>query len=128
MEPHSAATTARRVRFDDPIRSTTPEDELTTMLAGHNATIMAGGHTHLQMVRRYANMLLINPGSVGLPFERTADGIRNPPWAEFAIITVGEEGNVAVELRRVAYEIEPLIDAAVASGMPHADWWTNDWR
>ncbi|HEV8191691.1 MAG TPA: metallophosphoesterase family protein, partial [Ktedonobacterales bacterium] len=55
--------------FDDVIVPTTPDDALEAMLgnAVAHATILAGGHTHLQMLRRYGDAHLVNPGSVGLP-------------------------------------------------------------
>ncbi len=63
------------------ILSTTPPDELDGMLTGYNAALMAGGHTHTQMFRRHAQTALVNPGSVGLPFVRDAQGnvAYNPP-------------------------------------------------
>jgi len=41
----------------------------------------------LQYVRRYQDKVLLNPGSVGLPYETVPRGVdRNPLWAEYAII------------------------------------------
>lgn len=37
----------------DIIVSTTSDEELERMLSGFHATVMAGGHTHVQMIRRY---------------------------------------------------------------------------
>lgn len=47
-------------------------DTLDQDLAHHlqTATVMAGGHTHIQMLRQHRSRLLVNPGRVGLPFER----------------------------------------------------------
>jgi hypothetical protein len=53
--------------YNDVIASTTPAAEVRSMLAGYQAVIMAGGHTHVQMLRRYEQAFLINHGSVGLP-------------------------------------------------------------
>jgi putative phosphoesterase len=53
--------------YNDVIASTTPAAEIRHMFAGYQARIMVGGHTHVQMLRRYEQALLINPGSVGLP-------------------------------------------------------------
>ncbi|MCU1278878.1 MAG: protein phosphatase, partial [bacterium] len=41
---------------------------LDVLLDGRSATVLAGGHTHLQMLRQHRGMLVVNPGSVGLPF------------------------------------------------------------
>ena len=57
----------------------TPEAELAAMLDGHDEAIMAGGHTHMPMLRRHGASLVINPGSVGMPFEHAADGTLPQP-------------------------------------------------
>src|SRR5437763_1263968 len=92
--------------FHDIIRSTTAEDDLAGMLAGFSATVMAGGHTHGQMLRRYRETIIVNPGSVGLPVERGpgADHARNPPWAEYALVSQ-ENGVLRIELRRVPVDL-----------------------
>jgi len=79
-------------------------------------------------VAMFGPQILLNPGSVGLPYETLPDSMdRNPPWAEFAIIE-WSSGELTVTLRRVHYDIAPLLAAARASGMPHAEWWVKDWR
>jgi hypothetical protein len=49
------------------ILAETPQPQLGAMLAGRPASIYAGGHTHLQLLRRLGETLYLNPGSVGLP-------------------------------------------------------------
>lgn len=104
---------------------TTPDDDVDRMLHGHHALIMAGGHTHRQMLRRHRDMILLNPGSVGLPFVQT-DHVRNPPWAEYALLT-WEDGALSVDLRRVPVDVRAIVESARASAMPHAEWWAGDW-
>ncbi|NIW96182.1 MAG: metallophosphoesterase, partial [Phycisphaerae bacterium] len=72
----------------DLIFATTSEEDLERMLSGFQATGMAGGHSHTQMLRRYKDVLLFNPGSIGMPFEysRQTGQVRNPPWAEYALL------------------------------------------
>jgi len=102
---------------------TTPDTELGRMLDGHTAAVLAGGHTHLAMMRRHGRSLVINPGSVGLPYEHVpGDGFRNPPWAEYAIV----EGS-DVAFHRVPVDVGAVTEAALASGMPNAGWWVKDW-
>ena len=110
------------------IVSTTPEDDLERMLSGFSASVMAGGHTHTPMLRRYQDVTVINPGSVGLAFERArhTDRERNPPWAEYALVN-WENGYLSIELRRVPLDVAAVIRAALDSGMPHAEWWGGDW-
>ena len=103
--------------FDDTIVATTPEEELAGMLSGHEAAVMAGGHTHEQFVRQHAGTTLINPGSVGL----------NPPVAEYALVDL-EDGRLAVELRRLPLDAARIRREALDSGMPHAEWWAGFWE
>lgn len=112
----------------DIVLATTPEDELERMLAGCQATVVAGGHTHTQMLRRFREMTVINPGSVGLAIERSSltSEVRNPPWAEYAVVGL-EKGELRIEFRRVPYDVGELIRAARKSGMVHAEWWINHW-
>jgi len=60
------------------------------------------GHTHLQFRRRMRSALLelVNPGSVGMPFD-------GDPRAAYAIVTPGGD----FELRRVAYDSEESANA-----------------
>ncbi len=91
----------------------TPDAELALRLQGHPGDVMAGGHTHIQMLRQHRGRLLVNPGSVGLPFERFVAG--GPPTllphAEYAIVEI-RSGGISVDLRRVALDRAELADAA----------------
>jgi putative phosphoesterase len=114
--------------FDDWIVATTPDEELAAMLAGFSAPVLAGGHTHLQMARRYEASLFVNPGSVGLPFELwSPEDVRVAPRAEYAILTA-HDGHLAVDLRRTTYDVEAHLENGLTSGMPFADWWAASWQ
>jgi hypothetical protein len=97
----------------------TPEGELAEHLGEHRAVVMAGGHTHVQMLRQHRGTLVVNPGSVGMPFERFVDG--GPPTvmshAEYAIVEATGP-NVSVSLRRVALDREALSKAARSWELP----------
>jgi putative phosphoesterase len=110
------------------IHATTPDDQLARMLDGAPPPVLATGHTHVQLLRLYGRTLIVNPGSVGLPFNSWPPNgqIRMSPWAEYAILTA-EEGRFSTELRRTTYEVEKLLELAVDSGMPHARWWARCW-
>ena len=113
--------------YHDAIVATTPDTEIAALFGNEQAQLLAGGHTHAQYVRRYRDKLLLNPGSVGLPYETLPSGLdRNPPWAEYAVIDCAN-GELDVALRRAPYDIAPLLTTARASGMPHAAWWCKDW-
>jgi predicted phosphodiesterase len=113
--------------YEDFVYATTGEEDLETMLDGTRAPVIALGHTHFQMVRRHRERLLINPGSVGLPFARPAALMTMSPWAEYGILSV-EDGRLSVDLRRTPFDVEGLISLIVDSGMPHAEWWASLWR
>jgi len=87
---------------DRDLLSETPEAELAAHLADHSATLLAGGHTHIQMLRQHRGRLLINPGSVGLAFERFVSGAppRLMPHAEYAIVE-SRSHDISVALHRV---------------------------
>ncbi len=110
------------------IFATTPAAQLEEMLNSHRAAIMAGGHTHVQMLRQHKGLMLVNAGSVGMPFEEmpfTGDSPNIMPWAEYAIITY-DNGAVSAELRRVAVDMAAVKQAALDSRMPEpADWMSN---
>jgi len=113
--------------FDDEIFATTTDDELEQMLAGCDASVYAGGHTHFQMFRRYGERVVLNVGSVGQPFRRRQQGVmRISPWAEYCVIG-REDGRLAVELRRTPIDVDDVIRTMLGSGMPHADWWAEHW-
>lgn len=114
--------------FSERILPTTPDDEVEQALGGARHDFMAGGHTHIQMFRRFRDMLLINPGSVGLAIDRVSSkkDARRPSWAEYALLDY-DEASLHVELHRVAFNLQAHIQALKDSGMPHADWWAEQW-
>jgi predicted phosphodiesterase len=119
--------------FNDVIKPETPDEMIAPWLAGiladGRALVLAGGHTHLQMLRRYRGVLLLNPGSVGRPRDpiSPSEDVRNPAWAEYAIVESGPQGTLAFELRRVPYDLTTLQAAVERGGMPHAAWFLGAW-
>lgn len=112
----------------DVILSTTPDDALEAMLSGSHGMVLAGGHTHVQMLRRLGRGTIINPGSVGLPGSAgpPPPGTYRPPWAEYA--TVGmENGALSIEFRRVPVDVAAVVQAAFDARRPHADAWAAEW-
>lgn len=113
----------------DIILSTTPIKKLKKMLNGHKAALMAGGHTHVQMMRQHNGTLLLNAGSVGMPFKKTPfkGAPHILPWAEYAILEWAN-GILSVDLRRVPVSLEAIQAAACASDMPDRQDWVNNWQ
>ena len=120
---------------EDVIVSVTPDEEMERMLSGYRAMVLAGGHTHTQMIRYHRDSTIINPGSVGAPVpaherirrvsQRPLSDLPDreyPPWAEYGVIA-WENRSLRIELRRVPIDIDLLVKKTHESGMPHADWW-----
>lgn len=100
----------------------TPADDIAALLATTDATLLVGGATHEPMTRRVGERMVVNPGSVGNPYEYRADGPVTLPWAEYAVAS-GDSSSLRVEFRRTPVDRASLEAAARDSGMPHADWW-----
>ena len=114
--------------FSDWILATTPDEEIQDMFAGIDASVLAGGHTHLQMLRRFGRSVILNPGSVGQPFSQWwPQEIRVAHWAEYGVIDTSSE-RVAFELRRVPFDVDALLELLAGSGMPHSRWWIDSWN
>jgi putative phosphoesterase len=115
--------------YDDVIVVATPDNELDAMIAGHEATVLAGGHTHIRMLRAHRGREIVNPGSVGLAYQFFPDGsVRVPPWAEFALLSRADAGAVSIDFRRVPYDRDATVRTMTEREMPHAAWWAADWR
>jgi predicted phosphodiesterase len=102
----------------------TPADLFDAQLGPERATVMAGGHTHLQMLRQHRGTLVLNPGSVGAPFrEHPAGGVPTVlDHAEYAMVR-SRGGEIAVSLHRVALDRSALAKAALASTNPMRAAW-----
>ncbi len=88
---------------------------------------MVGGHTHLQMVRRHQGMTFINPGSVGMPYDRPPLKGKERfavPQAEYAVLS-WRNGILSIKLRRVLFDLEALFRAAIDNNMTQAEWWAK---
>ncbi len=110
------------------IYSTTPDESLDQILGDARAPVMLCGHTHLQMLRRRKDTLVVNPGAIGLPFSAWAPHtIAIAPWAEYAVLT-HDEGRLHVDLRRTTYDVEEMLRLSLESGMPYAEWWAGCWQ
>jgi predicted phosphodiesterase len=106
--------------YDELIFPETPQAEVLSMLEGHTASLFAGGHTHTQQLRRLPGALFVNPGSVGVAYDRSRPG--EPifdPWAEYAVVSI-ERGRLSVDFRRVPFDVQAMIEDAEASGRPYA--------
>lgn len=113
--------------FDDWIFSTTSDEDLRPMFDRVEHSVLVGGHTHVQMIRRYHDRVIANPGSVGLPFrEWWPRPVLISPWAEYGILDV-EDRRLSIDLRRTPFDVKSFLELSLASGMPHAQWWADSW-
>ncbi len=112
--------------FHDEVLPTTPTEQLDEWFGGQEAICLAGGHTHQPMVRRYAGRAIINPGSVGLPYIEYPDRVRNPAWAEYALLD-WDDGHLNIQLCCEPFDLDALLQTARDSGMPHVNLYCQDW-
>lgn len=114
--------------YDDMILATTPHEDLLRMLEGFDHPLMLAGHTHVQLVRVIEGTLVVNPGSIGLPFRGLPLGELQliSPWAEYALVRV-DDGRLSVDLRRTSYDVDEMLERTIDSGAPHAEWWAATW-
>ena len=105
------------------ILPTTPAAELDALLGDCRSEVLACGHTHLPMLRQHRGKLLLNPGSVGMPFKEFAGG--GTPTvlghAEYGIVHV-EDGRVNVSLRRIGLDKSKLRAEAAQWGTTMGAW------
>ncbi len=93
---------------DDPDRYTYPDEFSPRMLGDED--VLVTGHTHVQGHREFDEGVVMNPGSVGQP----RDGDHR---AAYAVVDLGD-GGPAVEERRVDYDVEAVVEAVEAAGLP----------
>jgi predicted phosphodiesterase len=86
----------------------TPEARVREFSQGVEASCFVTAHTHMQFDRRAAGLRLVNPGSVGLPYEMT-------PGAYWAML--GPD----VELRRTEYDVDAAIAQMRATDDPRVE-------
>ena len=109
---------------EDVIEAVTPDVRLSELLAGFEAQLVFTGHMHNPMLRPFHETLIVNPGSVGLPF----GGKRlMPTRAEFAMIDCDRQ-DINLSFRSVTYDDDAFSAWLLASGMPHAGWYLSKWQ
>jgi putative phosphoesterase len=83
--------------------------ELAGEIQDVDADIVIAGHLHVPFQRRVLGKVVLNPGSVGMPKDRD-------PRASYALVKLG--GEITVEHRRVAYDVERAKRAVLKAGLP----------
>lgn len=97
------------------------------------ARLVLCGHTHMPRLAQLGDVLVVNPGSVGMP--AYTDGHPVPhaietgtPHARYAVLTRGPGGAWSAELRAVAYDWDQAAQQAMAHGRPAVARWTATGR
>jgi len=111
--------------FDDIILPDTADDTVRLFLDGFDATLLTGGHTHTQQMRRLGNSWYFNPGSVSLAYNwGLSDPEKGPmrvdPWADYAIVS-SEGACFGITFRHVPFDVDELAHIIRASGRPYAE-------
>ena len=111
---------------EDVILPATPSDEAERMLGAVDAAAVGAGHVHLQWLRRFAPTLWFCVGSVGLVYEHKdpLDPIPFEPWSEYAIVSTG----LAVEFRRIRFDVDALLEVARKRDFPGFERWSSMWK
>ena len=99
--------------ISDVVPPDAPEPVVRRVFADTAAAAVAYGHIHIAYVRELGDKLLVNPGSVGLPF----DGDQRASYATLSV--EGDRWRAA--LRRVQYDTAAAIEALRRSGNPEAE-------
>jgi putative phosphoesterase len=86
----------------------TTDERFAEVLAGTEQRRVVAGHTHMQLERLVGEVLFVNPGSVGMPYEAT-------PGAYWALLDDG------VEMRRTDYDLAAAANRVRGSGHPQAE-------
>ncbi|HEY3366590.1 MAG TPA: metallophosphoesterase family protein [Symbiobacteriaceae bacterium] len=88
-------------------------DDLGRLRSNDATRLVLFGHVHHAFVRQAHGFVVVNVGSVGAPF----DGDNR---ASYAVVDISR-GGIAVQLRRVAYDVERVIQVARERSMPDVD-------
>ena len=108
----------------DLILSETSNETISEYFDGFSENILIGGHTHIQMLKRFTDKTLVNPGSIGQPFQANPKSSSPPvllPWAEFCIISL-EKDNFSVEFYQLEYDLREYIQLIKDSSLPLKNW------
>ncbi len=97
-------------RDDEILTRGTPDAVLGAALADVDEPLVVGGHTHQQLIRKVReDLVYVNAGSIGLPYEGRAD-------AFWMFVTDG-----VAQLRETAYDRAAALAELRASGYPELD-------
>lgn len=79
-----------------------------------DADAVAAGHVHQQWLRRFDRTLWFCVGAIGVS-----------RWCEYALV---DDQTLAVEFRRIPFDVDALIADARAKDFPHFERWVTSWK
>ena len=88
----------------------TPAGRFRELAGMASVDLVACGHSHEAFVRRVDETWFVNPGSVGRP--------EGGDWRASYVLLDVADGNLHVGHRRVAYDVERVVRAVHAAGLP----------
>lgn len=111
---------------EDVIVPTTSRADVDRALDGVGADAVAAGHVHLQWLRRFGETLWFCVGATGLVYEHREPIYDVPfePWSEYAVV----DHSLAIEFRRIPFDVEELIEDARAKDFPDFERWAAMWK
>jgi predicted phosphodiesterase len=114
--------------YDDILLPTDDEDDYRKKLGPVSASLVTGGHVHLQYVRRIGETRFVNPGSVGLGYDHEQDpeDFRFDPCASYAIVST-DGARQDVSFRRIPFDRDEVIAAISESGIPSGEELVRQW-
>ena len=94
--------------YKEGIGDWTSEESIREHLASIEESLLVCAHTHRPLVERFDNQIVVNVGSVGLPFN-------GDPRAQYAILT-RRDNDWEIELRQVDYDHDRVYEIYRESG------------
>jgi predicted phosphodiesterase len=95
---------------EDVVLPETPPEQVGAL----EADAVAAGHVHQQWLRRFDRTLWFCVGAVGVG-----------RWCEYALV---DDESLAIEFRRIPFDVVELIATARAKDFPYFDRWVESWE
>jgi predicted phosphodiesterase len=95
---------------EDVVLPSTPPEQVGDI----HADAVAAGHVHQQWLRRFGRTLWFCAGAIGIA-----------RWCEYALV---DDESLALEFRRIPFDVDELIADAKAKDFPFFDRWVAQWQ
>lgn len=113
------------------VNSNSSNEELDKVFRKYKSiSVAVGGHTHIQMVKKHWDLLIVNPWSVWCAFTSEPNKNSAPlisQFAEYAIIESNKE-DISVTLKKIDFNISEFILTLQNSDLPLKEWWLEEYK